>query len=349
MTGRGAAITTTGLRKVFPKNRPPENWMDTVPQLVRGFTRRQERKVALDGVDLKIEDGELFGLIGANGAGKTTLIKILACLMRPDGGTATVAGYDIHAQRAMAKASSNVLKGGGWTGVLWMRTVSQNLWFQGEMSGLDPALIKRRSAEVLELLDLTDKADEVPWYLSAGQRHKLTVALLFMVRTPVVLMDEPTVHLDPNVAQTVRRFVKETVNGNRGQTVLMSTHYLQEAELMCDRVAIIDQGRLLACDSPSRLKRSAFDGSIVEIRADRCTEAGLEGLKAIPGVTQVRASLQDAAMGRQSIRIYGGNGLNPMAGALDALGAAGAEVKWAKSAEPSLEEVYLKLVGREIN
>jgi ABC-2 type transport system ATP-binding protein len=350
--GMDAMISVRNLRREFGGEASvdsPSGWTETLPRLLKQRFRPPPRKVALDGVEFDVRQGELLGLVGANGAGKTTLLKILSCIMYPTSGTAIVAGHDIIRRRVLAKASVSLLKGGGWTGLFHMRSVYQNLLFYADLCGLPPAVARRRAAEALDLLDLTSKAAELPWHLSAGQAQKVCLAMLFMVNTPVMLMDEPTAHLDPGAARAVRRFTREVVNRRRGQTVLMSTHFLREADYMCDRVAIIDRGKIIALDTPSRLKSLAGGMTVIEIRADRCGETAIAGLRDVAGVADVRARLEDAAAGRYSLNLQTTGGPdNPLPAVLDLLTSSGAEVKWTSTGEPSLEDVYLKLVGRQI-
>lgn len=219
--------------------------------------------VAVDHVNLKVESGEFFGIVGPNGAGKTTLTKLLTCLLYPDEGTATVNGYDIRKDRKMVKASSSLIC--GWWGTLFNRTVRQNLLFWGRMFGLDEKTANERISRVLDALLMKEKPDELPWHLSLGMRQKMALAKAFLVRTPIVFLDEPTIGLDPNVAYSIRRFIRE-LNEEFGQTIFMSTHYMFEAEVLCDRVAIMNEGKIVSVGSPQELKNLVRKSNILEVK-----------------------------------------------------------------------------------
>ena len=267
---------------------------------------------ALDGIDLVVERGELFGLVGPNGSGKTTLAKILSGILRPDGGRGTVNGHDLIGGRRQIQASTTLIKSGGWTGMLHHSTLRNNLRDYGLLAGVDPGVVADRTDGMLKLLELEDKAGELPWHLSAGQRQKLCLAMAGMVRTPLIILDEPTTHLDPLATQDARWFIRRILNEERGQTVLLATHYLDEAEVLCHRVAFLDRGRVVACGTPAELAARAHPGAILELGVGGWASPPDDALTAIAGIRQVRSRLEDPSAGRWRVRVYhDGGSANP--------------------------------------
>lgn len=255
-----AVIRTVGLCKSFKERRPGEGelaWKDGMARLFLGRSARDDQRVpALNGVDLEVQRGEVLGVLGLNGAGKTTLLKILTAQLVPDSGEASIHGYDIWTQRRQVRSVVSLVKFGGWQNTLFQLTVRGNLEFYAKLNGLPRDLAMSRIDEALDLLGLSEKANEYPWYLSAGQLQKLNLAQVFLVRTPLVVLDEPTAHLDPVASRQVRSFIKEVVNGRLEQTVVLTTHYVYEAEDLCDRIAFLHEGRVMCLGTPAELKMS---------------------------------------------------------------------------------------------
>jgi len=304
---------------------------------------------ALEGIDLAVERGELFGLVGPNGSGKTTLAKILSGLLRPDGGRGTVNGHDLIGGRRQIQASTTLIKSGGWTGLLHHSTLRNNVRDYGLLAGVDPRAVADRIDTMLRLLELEDKAGELPWHLSAGQRQKLCLAMAGMVRTPLVILDEPTTHLDPLAAQDARWFIRRILNEERGQTILLATHYLDEAEALCDRVAFLDRGRVVACGTPAELAARAHPGAILELGLGGCASRPDDALTAIAGVHGVRSRLEEPASGRWRVRVYhDGGSANPTSAVLAKLASEGTQVRWLHTVQPSLYDAYHVLVGGQL-
>lgn len=322
-------------------------WTDQLTEIIKRRIKGERRvTVAVDHVDLKVNSGEFFGILGPNGAGKTTLIKLLTCLLYPDEGTAIVNGYDIRKDRKMVKASSSLIC--GWWGTLFNRTVRQNLLFCGKMFGLDEKTANDRIDLVLEVLLMKDKADELPWHLSSGMLQKISLAKAFLVRTPIVFLDEPTIGLDPNVAYSIREFVRK-LNKELGQTIFMSTHYMLEAELLCDRVAIINEGKIVAVGSPSELKERVKKANILEVNILGYYDGLHDGLKKVSSsILDVTESIEDAVIGKASVRVHVKEHENVTQEVLSFLEGARCQVRYAKNMEPTLEDVFITLTGKRI-
>ncbi|NWF76202.1 MAG: ATP-binding cassette domain-containing protein [Nitrospirae bacterium] len=219
---------------------------------------------ALDGINFTIRKGEVFGLLGPNGAGKTTTIRILSGLTRPSSGTATIMGYDVMNNPVMVKKSIGVVPE---TSNLYPElTCFDNLVFAGRLYGMSTRNIKTKSKELLYMFGLQEKSDVPFGKLSSGMKRKLTVAASLIHDPPVLFLDEPTTGLDVMSARSLREIIQSLKN--RGITILLTTHYIEEADRLCDRIAIIVRGKIITIDTPEALKKSvgiekAFDVKII--------------------------------------------------------------------------------------
>ena len=343
------AVEVDSLRKVY-RGKPvdfqaawSEGLLHTLKNRLEG-----EQMVALDSVELEVRAGELFGVIGSNGAGKTTLLKLLACLLYPDGGTARVNGFDIKKQRTNARRSVVAVKAQGWLGLLWQLTGRQNLIFQAMMCGLSAGEAAERVDQVISTLELSGKAGDYSWNWSAGELQKFNLAMSMVARTPVVLFDEPTAHLDPRVAGQVRRLMKECLNEVNGQTVIMSSHYLDEADLLCDRVAIIEKGKIIACDAPTILKQRYCKNEIHEVWVENFSADLIPALKKSAGIQGILEHYEDPAAGKARLRIYWMETGPRMPRLLSRLEATGVKARKIALAPPSLDDVYFHLTKGKI-
>jgi ABC-2 type transport system ATP-binding protein len=241
-----AAIEATGLVKEFPKGRR------TLWQRLRREPDTRSRFRAVDGVDLRIERGEIFGLLGPNGAGKITTMRMLATLLEPTAGTASVLGLDVVDQaREVRRQMGAVLSDG--RSLYWKLTARENLEYFAALYHVPPAETRRRIDEALEAVRLTDRQDDYVERYSAGMRQRLVLARALLPDPQLLLLDEPTVGLDPQSSRDLRDRVAALRAD--GRTVVLTTHYMEEADQLCDRIAIIDHGHIVALDTPLGLKR----------------------------------------------------------------------------------------------
>ncbi|MEW6398902.1 MAG: ABC transporter ATP-binding protein [Bacillota bacterium] len=315
-----------------------------------GWLRRRRDRVvrqvtALGGVDMEVREGELFGLLGPNGAGKTTLIKILATLLYPTSGRALVGGRDVVKDPMAVKRIINMVSGGESVGYDIL-TVRENLWMFAQFYGIPSREAMRRVDALIERLGLGEKANSRINRLSTGQKQKMNFARGFISDPAVIFLDEPTVGLDVNAARAIRGFIREWIGERAGRTVLLTTHYMAEADELCDRVAIIDRGRILACGAPSALKRSL--GREVVIRLEVDGGAADERLAAtVGGWPGVKSSSRRVVPGRGacelSLILQEEAAIVPVMGRMDE---AGIRVKAFRKEEPTLEDVFVSLVGR---
>ncbi|MFQ5813888.1 MAG: ABC transporter ATP-binding protein [Anaerolineae bacterium] len=257
------AIETFELTKQFPRNK---GLWDFIPG-----SRPSRTVTAVDNVNLTVGRGELFGLLGPNGAGKTTLIKLLCTLIVPTSGTARVNGYDLQQEEAI-KASVGLVSGDERS-FYWRLSGRRNLEFFASLHGLPARQRQRRVEDVLELMELREIADERFQTYSTGMRQRLSLARGLLSNPEILFLDEPTKSLDPIATRHLRDFIKDRLVGERGVTVFLTTHRLEEAEQLCQRIAIMDQGRIRACGTISELRRILRKGERYSLRISGLSEA----------------------------------------------------------------------------
>lgn len=234
-------------------------------ELTKIFRKRGEEVRAVDGVSLDIKEGELFGLLGPNGAGKTTLIKCISTLLIPDGGTSIVGGYDIRRDPLCVRRKIGVLTGGERS-LYWKLTPVENLKYFAALYGVPRKNTQARIDYLLGIMDLKDKIHERVERLSSGMKQKLSIARTLIHDPPILLIDEPTLGLDPYFARFVRDFIKNELNGRLKKTILLTTHYMEEADELCDRVAFMNRGKIMALDTPTALKESMPREQVLEVK-----------------------------------------------------------------------------------
>jgi ABC-2 type transport system ATP-binding protein len=297
---------------------------------------------AVDSLDLVVHRGEMFGLLGPNGAGKTTTIGMLTTRVIPTAGQAWVDGVDVVAEPARAKRSIGVVT---QTNTLDRALdVRENLVFHGRYFGMGGRDAKAEADRLLEVFRLTDRAGADVATLSGGLAQRLMVARSIMHRPAVLFLDEPTAGLDPQSRLGLWEVIGEL--NDRGQTVLLTTHYMEEADSLCERVAIMDHGRILALDSPAALKRSVDADTIVTVRAADADGCDLL-VVALTGVEGVLGVDPGAAGGTVHVQVRGGrSGL--LRRLLAAAEGAGIVVDDVSVAEPTLETVFIGLTGKEL-
>lgn len=234
-------------------------------ELIKIFRKRNSEVRAVDGVSFEIEDGELFGLLGPNGAGKTTLIKCISTLLIPDSGNAIVGGFSINDDPLGARKKIGVLTGGERS-LYWKLTPRENLKYFAALYGVPRKETRERIDYLLALMDLRDKENERVERLSSGMKQKLSIARTLIHDPPILLIDEPTLGLDPYFARFVRGFIKEELHEKLKKTILLTTHYMEEADDLCNRVAFMYSGKIKALDTPASLKKSMPCEQILEVK-----------------------------------------------------------------------------------
>ncbi len=325
---------------------------------VFGFLRREKSKnkheekdnvtVALDKVNIKIRSGELFGLLGPNGSGKTTTIKCLSTILIPDEGTAIVNGFDIHKETSMVRASLGLVVGGERT-LYWKLTARDNLMYFASLYKMQRKEAKKRVEELLDTLQLYDRADERLEDYSTGMRQKVAIARALLHDPPILLLDEPTLGLDPNFARQIRSQIKE-LSEKYGKTILLTTHYMDEADQLCDRVAFINNGKIVAVDTPNRLKAMVKEKELVEVvvyRPPADIEKHIRLL--LPDAEVVKLIPGDEDEGNPSrIKIIGGTAEEHVGTVIDALRQKNVRIGGLNVGVPTLEDVFIKLTGAKL-
>src|SRR5438477_603196 len=250
-----------------------------------GFLRRRTRTIeAVRGIDFEVSEGELFGLLGPNGAGKTTTIKMLVTLLIPTSGSARVHGHDVVRDAQAVRRRIGYVFGGD-RGAYERLSGLDNLRYFSELYGVPAKVQKQRSPELLELVGLTGRERERVEGYSRGMRQRLHIARGLLHDPPVIVLDEPTIGLDPVGARELRHTIAELARA--GKTVLLTTHYMYEADALCDRIAVIAKGEIVATGTPADLKNAVADRTVIEIEAYGAPERAIQRLRDAPGVTSV--------------------------------------------------------------
>lgn len=295
---------------------------------------------ALNGMDLTVSPGTVFGLLGPNGAGKSTTVKILTTLARPDSGTASVAGHDVlrHPDRVRGAIGVVAQKSGADP----VATGRENLLLQGRLYGMRGAAVQHRADELLDRFGLADAAKRQVKGYSGGMQRRLDVALGLVHRPEVLFLDEPTTGLDPE-ARTAMWEEISRLAGEEGLTVVLTTHYLEEADRLAERIAIVDRGRIVVEGTPDELKGELRGDAVhLELRAEADRGTVNSVLAGLPGVYEVLVEGR-----RVSVRAEDGAAAVPVL--LGALERAGSAVAAATVARPSLDDVYLRYAGRRFS
>ncbi len=294
---------------------------------------------AVDGLSFRVQPGTVFGLLGPNGAGKSTAVKILTTLVKPDGGGARVAGIDVLANPDRVRRTIGVVAQG--SGVDIQATGRENLRLQGQLYGMRGGPLERRSGELLERFGLGEAADRIARGYSGGMLRRLDIAMSLVHNPEVMFLDEPTTGLDPEVRADMWQEISRLAS-DRGKTVLLTTHYLEEADQLAARIAIVDRGRIVAEGTPEELKRELRGDAIhVELAGD--FNGSVAG--ALSGVTAIR----DLAVEGRTLHARAEDGASAVPSVLQALEARGITVASVRVARPSLDDVYLRHTGRSFD
>ncbi|MDA0256285.1 MAG: ATP-binding cassette domain-containing protein [Chloroflexi bacterium] len=294
--------------------------------------------VAVDGIDVHVREGEIFGFLGPNGAGKTTTVRMLTTLLRPTAGSATVAGFDLRREQLAIRRSIGVAL--QEAGLDALATSRELLKLQAQLFGIRGRDATRRASELLELVGLVDAADRQVRTYSGGMKRRLDLASALVHEPRVLFLDEPTEGLDPASRQTVWQEVTR-LNEVLGVTVFLTTHYMEEADRLADRLAIIDHGRIVAEGTPAALKASiAGDVVTVAVARERLAEAE-DLLCSLAGVREVRPD-------ETGLTMFVSDGPSVVADVIRVLDGAGVPVGSVAVAQPSLDEVFLRATGARL-
>jgi ABC-2 type transport system ATP-binding protein len=315
---------------------------------IRGPKKKEDAKeiVALDGLDLEVQRGELFGLLGPNGAGKTTLIKILSTLLLPTNGTAQIQGLDVVKDVQDIRRIISMVSGGETSGY-GLLTVEENLWMFSRLYGLDSKVARQRIEQMLNIVGLSDRKRSKISDLSTGLRQKMNFVRGFISDPDVVFLDEPTLGLDVSAGREVRGFVRQWMADHPDRTLLLTTHYMAEADELCDRLAIIDKGKVLALDTPHNLKKRLQRDAIFNLKVAPLGPRpnGSAMLENVPGVRQVTVG---DVNGHTELKLIL-EAEDVLSNVLAHLNQRGSSLLSLEKNDPTLEDVFITLVGRSLS
>jgi len=299
--------------------------------------------VALEGVNLTVERGELFGLLGPNGAGKTTLIKILTTLLAPTSGWARVAAHDVSKTPNLVRPRINMVSGGESSGY-GLLTVRENLWMFSQFYGMNSKVANERIVKLLTMVGLEDRIHTKSSDLSTGLRQKMNIVRGFLTDPEVLFLDEPTLGLDVGAARDVRKLVRGWMDADKNRTLLLTTHYMVEADDLCDRVAIINKGKVLACDTPANLKHKLQRDAIFEVETSPLNGWSPSKLEEQPEVR--KAALTQIEGGAKLELILAEE--SALANVINVLTQKEIKVMRLTKREPTLEDVFMDLTGERM-
>jgi ABC-2 type transport system ATP-binding protein len=315
---------------------------------LRGVKRKDDAKelVALDGVNLQVERGQVFGLLGPNGAGKTTLIKILSTLLLPTSGIALVEGLDVTRDVQGIRRRISMVSGGETSGY-GLLTIEENLWMFARFYGLDNNTAHKRIDDLMKTVGIYERRRAKISDLSTGLRQKMNFIRGFISDPDMVFLDEPTLGLDVTAAREVRTFVKDWMRSYPERTILLTTHYMAEADELCDQLAIVDRGKVLACDTPENLKHRLQQDAIFNLKISPLGPKPNRDsmLENIPGVRQVTVGEQNSHTELNLILAQE----DVLTGVLSHLTGRGSSLISLEKREPTLEDVFTDLVGRRLD
>jgi len=296
--------------------------------------------VAVDDVSFAVKEGELFGLLGPNGAGKTTTVKMLTTLLIPTSGSATVGGFDVVRQANEVRRRIGFIFGGE-RGLYWRLSGNDNLRYFASLYHVEPEVSKKRIPYLLELVGLTGRGEEKVGGYSRGMKQRLHVARTLLHDPEILFLDEPTIGLDPVGGREFRQVILNLQSQKK--TILLTTHYMFEADALCDRIAVINNGRLIALDTPAGLKQHVSDLSVVEVETFGAPEGVLANLRSLAFVDSLSVEDHDQ---RQMLLVQTRRGAEAVPDIMAALD--GQRLGRVVVREPTLEDAYVRLVGGKL-
>jgi ABC-2 type transport system ATP-binding protein len=336
-------IRTENLRKVYtsapPSATPGRGFFgsSSAPRTTSGRKQKIEI-VALEDLTLEVEPGEIFGLLGPNGAGKSTTVGVLTTSIRPTAGRAWVGPDEVWQRRVPVKRRIGVVP--QRPNLDFSLTAREILLFHGAYFGIPVPERTARAARLLDKFQLTDRADQLVVGFSGGMMQRLSIARAMMHEPQVLFLDEPSAGLDPQTRLLLWETVREY--NSRGNTIVLTTHNMEEADDLCQRVAIVDHGKVIALGTPSELKATIPGGHLIRLQLSPRSPELLEALRAMPGVTEVRP------MGSSGADVYADRGGPLVPGLLNRALESGAQVSDVHISEPSLENLFLHHTGRSL-
>lgn len=305
---------------------------------VSGIVKKFGLVTAVDHVSFEVAEGEFFGFLGPNGAGKTTLIRMLTTLVKPTEGTALVSGFNVAKEPAGVRREIGVVPQ-AMTSDLDL-TAYENMDIYARFYGLRSVEIKERINNLLEMVGLSSRAHDLVATYSGGMRRRLEIARVLVHKPKILFLDEPTIGLDPQSRRVVWDFLRKLISGD-SMTIFLTTHYMEEAELLCNRVAIIDSGKIIAMGSPAELKAQIPGNDIISIVIADMSGAIAEVIEKLPFVHKINIE-------ENQVRIYVDNGARNLPALVDEIKTTGGNIQSATIHEQSLEDVFIHHTGKTI-
>lgn len=335
----GVGIRTLDLRKVFNSPPPMGAAGGFIPRgEPKGAKQPKNQIPALDGVSLEVQPGEIFGLLGPNGAGKSTTVGVLTTRVRPTSGQAWIGGYDVWKEQTQVKRLIGVVP--QRANLDFSLTAREILVFHAAYFGIGSKQRNELADSLLEKFKLTERANQLTRGFSGGMMQRLSIARAMMHDPQVLFLDEPSAGLDPQTRILLWEIIREYHQA--GKTILLTTHNMDEADALCQRVAIVDHGRLIALGTPSELKASIPGGFLLRVRFAKQTSELLDQLRSLAGVREVRAVESGGA------DIYADRGGSLISEIANSAATTGAELSDVHISEPSLENLFLHHTGRSL-
>jgi len=307
--------------------------------------KKKKSLIAVDNIDFSVPSGQIFGLLGPNGAGKTTTIKMLCTLITPSSGDAYINGNSVCKDPQKARENLGVMLTGERT-LYWKLTGRENLEYFAALYHLQPSDSKKRINYLLELVGLADRENTVVENYSTGMRIRLSFAKALLNEAPVLLFDEPTASLDPQSSRLIRDIIRELKE--KGHAIILTTHNMDEADILSDRVAIIDHGRIVTLGSPSELKEKVKSSDVIEIEARNLSDQSTNALESFSEVSKVAVSAVDSTDDRGLLRIHAEKGKEVLPRLLDFLVRKRVSITKVSFIEPTLEDVFIAETGRSL-
>ncbi len=355
------AIEAENLVKKFPRKENKENGNGSgngkgpsAPTKKRSFWPFGKKAeityvAAVDGVSLKIRQGEIFGLLGPNGAGKSTTIRMLCTLLEPTSGTARVNGYDIIKQANQVRQNLGTVLAGERS-IYWKLTARENLEYFAALYHIPPDIAKKRVRELLERMELTARADDLVEKFSTGMKQRVAISKALVANPPILLFDEPTLGLDPQAARNLRELIAQLKQ--EGHTILLTTHYMEEADQLSDRIGIIDQGKIIALDTPKRLKECIEQKDVIRLEIAGWHDDLAQKIQSIPGVEKLVAHRMEGERGATDslyeVSLHAESSRSVLPGVIDKINYNGTRLVNMNILRPSLEDVFINLTGKAL-
>ena len=300
-----------------------------------------KKLVAVDDVTLDIRERELFGLLGPNGAGKTSIIKMLATLLLPDSGSATVNGWDVEKNSFEVRMSIGVTLSSERQ-LYWKLSARENLEYFSSLYLIHPREIRERVSNLVDMMGLADSQEKLIESFSSGNRQKVSLARALLNDPPILFLDEPTIGLDPSYSLHFRKMIRDVVNKKEKKTILLTTHYMEEAHMLCDRIAFLNMGKIVALDTPKNLIKSIDEKETVTFTISRFEKTLLKKIESLEAVT---SAIHYTEAENEILKVYTDSTSGCLQDIISILTERRIKILAFKSSKPTLEDVFIKITG----